>query len=503
MIRAYKYRIYPNEEQARLIRSNCGAARFVYNYALGYYLDEKKKTEESFDLSAIDITIPDLNEENVNSGIWSQSKLNKKTGLITYTYSFPFPYTKNGEALRITETTKDETKTRSFDICKVKGGDESYVSINVKLSKNKLKEIGKVSYVITGKTLFYDDYSIDPVIRNLKNVPGENGDYPYAWIKDVDSILIGYALGNLKTAFDNMYKTGAGFPNFKKKDNSGSYHTQNNSGSIWVEDGKLKLPKIDPVRIKLHRPLDGKIKGVIVSYTPAGTYYAAISQDIPDDKILSTNNGGELGIDVGLKEFYADSNGNFVANPKFAYKMSKKLKKEQRKLSRMERSHITGYKVVGDKRYPEYDTPLRDCKNYQKQRLKIAKLHERIANQREYQHNVESTKIAKENALVCMETLNIKNMQKNHKLARAISDAGWFDFKSKVAYKVKDHGGVFVPIETSFPSSQLCSCCGYRNTKTKDLGVRKWTCPSCGTLHNRDVNAGKNILARGKEILEK
>lgn len=400
MIRAYKYRIYPAKEQAKQIRSNCGAARFIYNYALGYFLEQRKKVEES-----------------------------------------------------------------------------------------------------NGEKIFYNKYEMSGVVRALKTVTDEEGNQPYAWLNTIDSILINYALGDLEAAFKNISKTGAGFPNFKRKGNSGSYHTQNINHNIWVNDGYIKLPKIGPMKIVLHRPLDGVIKSVIVSYTPSGKYYVAVSQDIPDEKILGDNNGGELGIDVGIKEFYADSNGNVVANPKFMKKSEKALKRRQRKLTKMIESHIIGYKVVGGKRHPIYDKPIQECRNIQKQRRKVARIHEHIANQREYLHNVESAKIANENAIVCMEDLNIQNMQKNHKLAGSIADAGWYSFKSKLAYKVKDHGGVLVSVETFFPSSQTCSCCGYQNKGTKDLSVRKWTCPECGTEHDRDVNAGKNILARGKEIL--
>ena len=396
MIRAYKYRIYPTEEQARLIRQNCGAARFVYNYALQRYLEQREQSEEP---------------------------------------------------------------------------------------------------------VYYSGYEASKAIRALKNTPDENGDFPYAWLGSVDSILIGCATAHLQEAFVNMSKMGTGFPKFKSRRHEGSYSTRYIRGNIWVNDSYIKLPKISPIRIRLHRPLDGSIKNVTVSYTSSGKYYVSVSQDIPDEKILDSNAGGEVGIDVGLKEFYSDSNGHVVDNPKFYTKAQKRLRRQQRRLSRKEQKHIIGYKTVGKRRVPIYDRPLNECKNYQKQRIKVAKIHEHVANQRKYFQDVESIKIARENSLVCMEHLNIQGMQKNSRLAKSISDAGWYLFKSKVAYKVQDHGGVLVSVDTFFPSSQLCSCCGYKNTDVKNLSVRKWTCPQCGAEHDRDVNAGKNILAQGKAML--
>lgn len=396
MIRAYKYRIYPTEEQARLIRQNCGAARFVYNYALQRHLERREQSEEP---------------------------------------------------------------------------------------------------------VYYDGYEAEKAIRALKNTPDENGDFPYAWLSSVDSVLIGYATAHLQDAFVNMSKMGTGFPEFKPRRHEGSYSTRYIRGNIWVNDSYIKLPKISPIRIRLHRPLDGMIKSVTVSYTSSGKYYVSVSQDISDEKILGSNAGGEVGIDVGLKEFYSDSNGHVVDNPKFYAKAQKRLRRQQRRLSRKKQKHIIGYKTVGKKKVPIYDRPLNECKNYQKQRIKVAKIHEHVANQRKHFQDVESIKIARENSLVCMEHLNIQGMQKNSRLAKSISDAGWYSFKSKVAYKVQDHGGVLVSVDTFFPSSQLCSCCGYKNTDTKNLSIRKWICPQCGTEHDRDVNAGKNILAQGKALL--
>lgn len=358
-----------------------------------------------------------------------------------------------------------------------------------------------------GETYFYSDYEMDKVIRGLKYVQDEDGNFPYEWLGKIDACLINYALRDLKVAYENIKKTGSGFPKYHKKGQcSESYSTQNHKVnskagfSIYIADEHhIKLPKMDLVRAVIHRPVRGEIKSATISITPTNKFYVSFLVCEPKQEL--GNNGGQVGIDVGLKEFYSDSNGNTVANPRFMQKSMTKLKKEQRKLSRMLESHIIGYKQVGKNRVPVYDKPLKDCKNYQKQRIKVAKISERVANQRRYFQDVESAKIARENEFVSMEDLHIQNMQKNHKLAGAIADASWGSFKTKVAYKVQEHGGVFVAVDTFFPSSQTCSVCGYQNKETKNLKIRKWTCPECGTEHDRDVNAGKNILVRGQEIL--
>lgn len=298
------------------------------------------------------------------------------------------------------------------------------------------------------------------------------------WLKEVDSMALQESLRNLDTAYQNFFAKRAKYPRFKSKHcHSQSYRTRNQSNGIRFVDGKLKLPKIGLVKIKQHRTFEGRIVNATVSRTASGKYFVSLCVEMDKEKLSRSNSGGKIGIDVGLKEFYSDSNGSTVANPRILKKLSKKLAREQRRLSRkMPRS-----------------------RNREKARIRVARVHERITNiRKDFLHKL-STRLTRENQTIAVEHLNVKGMLRNHKLARSISDVSWSEFFRQLEYKTKLHGGELLKIDTFYPSSQICSHCGYQNTETKNLGVREWICPKCGMHHDRDINAAKNILRKALE----
>lgn len=302
-------------------------------------------------------------------------------------------------------------------------------------------------------------------------------DVEHVWLNAADSIALQQSLRDLDTAYQNFFKGRSGYPKYKSKhSHKQTYRTI--SKGIRIEGKKLNLPKLGLVRFEQSREIQGTIVNATITRTASGKYFVSlcVEEDLADN--LKLNKGGEIGIDVGLKEFYTDNFGNMVSNPKILKKLTKKLIKEQRKLSRK----------------------VKDSNNREKQRIKVAKVHERIANARlDFLHK-QSTTLCRENQTIAVESLKVKNLLKNHKLARAIIDVSWGEFFRQLAYKSALYGCDLIKVPTFYPSSQTCSCCGYRNPLTKNLNVREWHCPKCGAHHDRDENAAKNILAKALEI---
>lgn len=323
--------------------------------------------------------------------------------------------------------------------------------------------------------------------KMLNNTPARyKKDYP--WLKEVDSLALCNVQLNLQKAYKSFFQSGFGFPNFKskKKMYSQSYQTNNNNNNIVVCDGKVKLPKIGWVRFKQHRKMTGLIKGATISKTATGKYYISILCETDIQPYPKTNSS--VGIDLGLSHFAILSTGEKVENPRFLVSASKKLAKEQKILSRRGLLAKQRGKI------------LNDCMNYQKQRLKVARLHEKIQNQRrDFLHQL-SINLIKSHDKICMEDLASKNLMKNHHLARAIGDASWSEFMRILEYKAEWYGKKIIKVNKWFPSSQICSNCKVNSGK-KPLHIREWTCENCNCHHDRDLNASLNILNEGLKIL--
>jgi len=308
--------------------------------------------------------------------------------------------------------------------------------------------------------------------KSLNNTPAQYKS-EFTWLKEVDSLALANAQMNLNTAYRNFFRDkSTGFPKFKsKKTNNFSYTTNNQKGTVYVENGYIKLPKLkSPVKIRQHRSFEGVIKSCTISKAPSGKYHISILVETEIQKLPASDM--RVGIDVGIKDFAVLSNGESYKNPKHLRKSEKRLAKLQRDLSR---------KQIGSS-------------NRNKARIKVAKLHEKIANQRMDFLHKKSTEIIRENQAIVIEDLKVKNLMKNHNLAKSIAEVSWSRFREMLDYKSRWYGRELIIAPPDYPSSQLCSDCGNRSSQTKDLACRVYICPECGLEIDRDYNSSLNLL---------
>ena len=304
------------------------------------------------------------------------------------------------------------------------------------------------------------------------------------WLKEVDATALQSSLRDLDNAYQNFFrrvKQGGtpGFPRFKSKHNhQKSYKSKRVGNNIAVQDKHIKLPKLGLVRCAVSKQVKGRILSATVSQNPSGKYFVSVCcTEVEIPQYGST--GTVVGLDMGLKDFAITSDGQTFENHRYLRKSEQKLARMQRQLSRKSKG----------------------SNNRNKARIEVARQHERIANQRIDSLHKLSTQLVKGYDVICVETLRPKNMVKNHRLAKSISDASWGEFVRQLEYKCGWQHKVLVRVDAFFPSSQTCHVCGNKNPETKDLSVRSWVCAECGAEHDRDVNAAKNILNEGLRLL--
>ncbi|WP_352258120.1 IS200/IS605 family element RNA-guided endonuclease TnpB [Psychrobacter sp. TB55-MNA-CIBAN-0194] len=317
----------------------------------------------------------------------------------------------------------------------------------------------------------------------LNNTPAQYKK-EFEWLKEVDSLALANVQQQLRGAYNKFFKQSSGFPNFKKKGIRDSYTTNNQKGTVAITDSTVKLPKIGHINAKFPDKINGLIKSATISRTPSGRYYVSLLVETIVNVLPKTQSN--IGIDLGLTDFIVLSDGTKVANPKFLSKLQDKLARAQKILAK--RRAI----AKADQR------KLSESRNYQKQKLKVAKVYEKITSTRkDFLHKL-SFNIIKNHDVIAIEDLNVKGMVKNRKLAKAISDSSWSTFTTMLTYKAEWYGKTLVKIDRWYPSSKTCSNCGHLLTKAElPLSVRSWNCPSCLQKNDRDLNASINILNQG------
>lgn len=354
---------------------------------------------------------------------------------------------------------------------KIKPNEDQIVLLNkhfgaIRFAYNYFLNERRKEYETNKQTLNYNDNSAS--LTKLKKLE------EFKWLKEINSQSLQHSLKSLDDAYNSFFKKRTGFPKFKSKHIKNSFKVPQ---FVKVIDSKLIIPKFkDPIKIIQDRKFKGEIRQCTLSKTPTNEYFVSILVETDHKKFEKT--GKSVGIDLGIKDFLITSDGYKYKNNRYTKTYAKKLKENQRKLSK---------KVKGSNRY-------------NKQKLKVATIHKKITNSRMDNLHKVSTELVKKYDTIFLEDLNIKGMIKNLKLSKHISDVSWSKFISMLEYKALWNDKEIIKIDRFFPSSKTCSCCGYINQNLK-LDIREWACPSCKSKLDRDLNASKNILKEGIKII--
>jgi len=322
----------------------------------------------------------------------------------------------------------------------------------------------KEQYRISGKS---DNYYAQAKTLTILKKQKET-----AWLNEVNAQTLQFAIRSLDKAYNNFFKKRTKFPKFKSKHSKNSFTVPQTSS---VAGGRLVIRKFtEGIKCRVHRKIKGKVGMVTITKTPSGKYFVSVFTE--EEYITPIKKTGKsIGVDIGLKDLVVTSEGEKINNNRYTRKYEYKLAKAQQHLSRKKKS----------------------SRGFENQRLKVARLHEKIANSRaDYLHKC-SISLVRRYDTICIEDLNVKGMTKNHRLSKSITDASWGNFVSMLTYKAEWNDKKVVKVDRYFPSSQTCNVCGYLNKDIKDLSIRKWECPECHSHHDRDINAAINILRFG------